>query len=68
MLISLAEYAAKHDRDPSTVRQMVLRGGFGTARKIGRNWVIEADEPYPDNRVRSGQYVGWRNKKSSPKA
>lgn len=68
MLISLAEYAAKHGRDPSTVRQMALRGSFETAKKIGRNWVIDSDEPYPDNRVRSGQYVGWRNKKSSPKA
>lgn len=50
MLISLTEYAKMHGRDPSTVRQMALRGGFTTARKIGRNWVIEDGEPYPDHR------------------
>lgn len=50
MLISLAEYAGKHGRDPATVRQMALRGGFQTARKIGRNWVIEDYEVYPDHR------------------
>lgn len=50
MLISLAEYAHKHGRDPDTVRQMALRGGFQTARKIGRNWVIDDSEIYPDHR------------------
>ena len=50
MLISLAEYAEIHGRDPATVRQMALRGGFQTARKIGRNWVIDSEEPYPDRR------------------
>lgn len=50
MLISLAEYAEIHGRDPATIRQMALRGGFQTARKIGRNWVIEDSEEYPDHR------------------
>lgn len=53
MLISLIEYAAMHNKDSSSVRQMCLRGGFKTARKIGRNWVIDSDEPYPDRRVKS---------------
>lgn len=53
MLISLVEYAKIHGRDPSTARQMALRGGFQTARKIGRNWVIEDSEPYPDHRRRN---------------
>ncbi len=56
-LISLAEYAEKHDRNPASVRQMALRGGFKTARKIGRNWVIDENEPYPDRRIKSGKYV-----------
>lgn len=55
MLISLAEYAEIHGRDPATVRQMALRGGFQTARKIGRNWVIEDSEEYPDHRKRGGK-------------
>jgi hypothetical protein len=46
---------------------MALRGSFTTAQKIGRNWSIDSKEPYPDNRVKSGQYIGTK-RKSSPKA
>lgn len=38
------------DEYPEAWEQMALRGGFQTARKIGRNWVIEDSEPYPDRR------------------
>lgn len=62
-LISLVEYARKHKRNPDTVRQKVLRGGFSTARKIGRNWVIDEDEPYMDNRETDGAYKNWRKLK-----
>ena len=51
-LISLAEYAQIHGIDPSTVRQRVLRGSYQTARKIGRNWVIDKNEPHVDHRVK----------------
>lgn len=67
MLISLVEYAKRHGRNPATVRQMALRGGFKTARKIGRNWVIEDSEPYPDHRggpERSKKYPNY--KKAEP--
>lgn len=60
MLISLVEYAVNHGKDPANARQMAARGSFKTARKIGRNWVIEDSEPWPDNRLKSGKYVGWR--------
>lgn len=49
-LISITEYAKIHGKEHSTVRQKAERGGFQTARKIGRNWVIEQDEPYTDRR------------------
>jgi hypothetical protein len=49
-LISIVEYAKIHGKEHSTVRKKAERGGFQTARKIGRNWVIEADEPYTDKR------------------
>lgn len=65
MLISLTEYARRNGRDPASARQMALRGGFKTARKIGRNWVIEEDEDYPDHRMKSGNYVEWRQKHPS---
>lgn len=56
MLISLSEYAEKHGREQSTVRQKVLRGNFKTAVKIGRNWCIDSEEEYTDIRVTSGKY------------
>lgn len=62
MLISLVEYAARHGKTDSAARRMAMNGGFETAKKIGRNWVIEEDEPWPDKRVKTGKYIGWRNK------
>lgn len=56
MLISLTEYAARHGKDPSSARRMALRGSFETAHKIGRNWAIDAAEPWPDHRIKSGKY------------
>ena len=48
--VSLKDYAEMNGVEPATVRQKVLRGGFKTAKKIGRNWVIDKNEPYTDNR------------------
>ena len=62
MLISLAEYAARHGKAPVSARALAQRGGFQTARKIGRNWVVDDAEPWPDRRVKSEKYIGWRNK------
>lgn len=63
MLISLGEYAEKHGKAPSIVRQMAASGRFNTAQKIGRNWVVDSEEPYPtDKRVTSGKYKNWRKK------
>ena len=62
MLISLVEYAERHGKNPANARQMAARGSFQTARKIGRNWVIEDTEPWPDRRVKTGEYVGWYEK------
>lgn len=52
-LISLKEYAELHGVTPDTVRQKVLRGGFKSAQKIGRNWVINRNEPYTDFRKKA---------------
>lgn len=60
--ISISEYAKMYDKNPASVRQKVLRGGFKTARKIGRNWVIDRNEPFVDGRVKSGEYKNWRKK------
>ena len=60
-LISLAEYAAARGLDARAVRQKAAEGRFETARKIGRNWAIDSDEPYLDQRVKSGDYVCARS-------
>ena len=52
MLISLREYAKIHGIHQDTVRQNVLRGKYKTAHKIGRNWVIDSEEPHVDNRIK----------------
>ena len=65
MLISLSEYAAKNGKTDSAARRMALRGSFETARKIGRNWVIEDTEPWPDHRVKTGKYKNWRKPKDT---
>ena len=62
VLITIKEYAAKHGKHPVTVSQKCQRGGFKTAQKIGRDWLIDEDEPYTDNRVSSGKYKDWRKK------
>lgn len=62
MLISLAEYAERHGKCQEAARKMAQRGGFETARKIGRNWVIDSEEPWPDRRVKTGEYIGWYEK------
>lgn len=62
-LISLVEYAALHGAAPRTARQRAAAGRFKTRQKIGRNWVIDSEEPWPDDgRIKSGEYVGWREK------
>lgn len=51
-LIGLPEWAEKHGISPCTARQRAIRGAFDTARKIGRNWVIDEDEELVDHRMR----------------
>ena len=55
--ISLAEYAKLNGIKPATVRQRAIRGAYQTAQKLGRNWVIDKNEPHVDHRIKSGQYV-----------
>ena len=67
-LIPLKEYAERLGKNPVTARQKALRGGFKTAQKMGRDWFIDEDEPYGDNRIKSGNYIGFRDnlKKNDP--
>lgn len=56
-MITLKQYAEMHGRNPASCRQMAGRGSFKTAKKIGRDWMIDPSEPYPDRRVKSGKYI-----------
>ncbi|MCL2227950.1 MAG: DNA cytosine methyltransferase [Oscillospiraceae bacterium] len=47
MLISLAEYAMLHGKSSDTVRRLAENGKLKSAEKIGRNWVVDTQEPYP---------------------
>ena len=58
-LITLKEYAERCGRSLVTVRQKMYRGGLKTVRKIGRQYFIDENEPYIDERVISGKYVGF---------
>jgi len=60
--ITLVEYAKINSIDSVIVRHKAQRGGFSTAKKIGRDWFIDKNEKYIDNRVKSGKYKDWRNK------
>lgn len=65
-MITLKEYAIRHGKEPIIMRQKAQRGGFQTATKMGRDWIIDEDEPLVDNRVKSGKYVDWRKTKAIP--
>lgn len=61
-LILIKEYAERHGRNPATVRQKANRGGFKTAQKIGRDWFIDEEETYEDNRKTTGEFKNWRKR------
>ena len=46
MLISITEYAKKHKKDRSSVLRKAQKGNFKSAKKIGKYWVIDSEEPY----------------------
>lgn len=59
-LLTVQEYAEKIGRSSVAVRKKCMRGTLPGAVKVGRDWVIPADAPYPDERVTSGKYRNWR--------
>ena len=61
-LIPIAEYAARIGKATITVADKCRRGSLPGARKIGRDWFVPKDAPYPDLRIKSGNYIGSRRK------
>ena len=63
-MITLTEYCSRTGRNRMVVAQKCSRGTMPGAVKMGRDWFIPADAPYPDGRVKSGKYRNWRKKPS----
>lgn len=62
MLITIKEYAEKFGKSLVSVRKKCARGGFSTARKMGRDWFIDDSEVYSDRRFNEEQeHVYERN-------
>lgn len=60
--ISVSEYANLYHKDPGNIRRHLASGRMA-GQKIGNQWVVLKDEKYPsDDRLRSGEYCGWRRK------
>lgn len=57
-LLTVAEYAQLYNKSVEQVKVFCRTGRIPEAKKIGRDWVIPSDAPYPvDNRVASGRYL-----------
>ena len=54
-LISLVEWAHRNGIDPSTARHKAIKGNLKTARKIGRNWLIDDTEKHTDLRKKENK-------------
>lgn len=53
--ITLKAWAEREGIDPATARQKALRGGFKTAMKVGRDWVIDEAEKRTDLRFKANK-------------
>ena len=63
-LLSVSEYAQLYHKDPGNIRRYLASGRL-RGQKIGNQWVIPKDAPYPnDERQKSGKYRNWRKKVS----
>ncbi len=61
-LLSVSEYAQLYHKDPGNIRRYLASGRL-RGQKIGNQWVIPKDAPYPsDDRQKSGKYRNWRKK------
>lgn len=61
-MITVTEYAARQGLSPVSVRQKAARGGYETARKSGKIWLIDEGEENTDGRIKSGKYIGARGR------
>ncbi|NMA06589.1 MAG: hypothetical protein GX928_02585 [Ruminococcaceae bacterium] len=54
-MITLAEYIERNNLAKSPVYLKASQGHFKTAKKVGRIWLINENEPYIDYRFKDGK-------------
>ena len=60
--LSVTEYALKHQKDVGNIRRLLISGRLPGV-KIGNQWVIKKDTPYPlDMRIKDGSHINQRGK------
>lgn len=56
-VLTASEYAEKHNKSVEQIKVFCRNGRIWGATKIGRDWVIPKDAPYPaDSRMSIGKY------------
>ena len=61
--LTVSQYAKATGKDGGNIRKLIAAGRIPGV-KMGNQWLIPADFPYPeDARVKSGKYVNWRKPK-----
>lgn len=57
-LVTITEYAKTHNKSIEQVKVFCRTGRIPGAKKIGRDWVLSVDAPYPvDQRITSGNFI-----------
>ena len=61
-MITVTEYAKRVGKTVANVRRKCANGSLETAIKTGKQWLISPDQVYRDDRIKSGFYVGFRER------
>ena len=60
--LSVTEYAKLHGKDSGNIRKLLASGRI-EGQKVGNQWIINKDTPYPpDKREKSGKYRNMRKR------
>ena len=51
--LSVSEYAKLHGKDPGNIRRLLSAGRL-QGQKVGKQWIIPCDAPYPEDKRASG--------------
>ena len=49
-MISISEWASLHGHKKESANKLIQRGKLPQAQKIGRNWILPEDTPWPEDR------------------